>query len=137
MSSSIFKSNFSTQSLSTSPAKKLVLPRSNKLPTFDDMANLVWVSTLWDMSVGILCLTQESLDLWTGWLERFPAGLPLLAVLDVNQATLEDWQAFLRRQSYDITLLYGAYAELQASRLSVPYINALVNTAPDGFIVLV
>ncbi|NJN95563.1 MAG: hypothetical protein HC875_16365 [Anaerolineales bacterium] len=136
MPSPSFKRSFSPLSLTTSPAKRLALPRPGKLPTFDDLVNLVWVSILWEMPVGILCLTQESLDLWTGWLERFPAGLPALDVLDINQATLADWQAFLRDQSYDVTLLHGASAELQANRLSIPYVMALVNAAPDGVIVL-
>jgi hypothetical protein len=113
MPSPIFKSSSSSQqSVSTPPAKKLALPCPGKSPTFNDQASLVWVSTHWNMSVGILCLIQESLDLWTGWLEQFPAGLPALDVLDINQVTLADWQAFLRGQSYDITLLHGAYAEL-------------------------
>lgn len=137
MSSSNFKSGFSPQSLSTSPAKKLALPRSGQSPTFDDLANLVWVSTLWEMPVGILCLTQTSLGLWTGWLERLPTELPLVDVLDINQAPLTDWQAFLRNQSYDVTLLHGAYTELLANRLSLPYLTALVNAAPNGFIVVV
>lgn len=136
MSSPNFKSSFLSLFLSTPPAKRLALPRPGKSPTFDDLANLVWVSTLWKMPVGILCLTQESLDLWLGWLERFPAGLPALDVLDINQATLTDWQAFLRDQSYDVTLLHGAYAELQANRLSMFYVTALVNAAPNGVIVL-
>ncbi len=81
-------------------------------------------------------LTQESLDLWAGWLERFPTNLPALVVLDINQATLADWQAFLCCQSYDITLLHGAYVELQANRLPIPYVTALVNVTPDSVIVL-
>ncbi len=136
MPSPSFKNGSLPQPVPTPPAKMLALPRPGNSPAFNDMANLVWVNTLWNMSVGVLCLTQESLDLWTGWLERFPGGLPSLDVLDINQATLEDWRDFLPRQAYDLTILHGAYAELQAGRLAAGYIAALVQAAPAGVVVL-
>jgi hypothetical protein len=108
-----------------------------KSPTFFDIAYLVWVNTLWDMSVGVLCLTQETLDLWDIWLKQFPDELPLLDLFDINQATLADWQAFLNGQAYDTTILHGACVELQAGRLSVDYITTLIEAAPAGVVVLV
>lgn len=120
----------------TPPEKMLALPRPGKVHTFDDIANLVWVNVLWHKSVAVLCLTHETLDLWLDWLERFPAELPALEVLDLDTATLGDWQLFLSRQSYDLTVLHGVYTELAADRLSVGYVKALVDAAPAGVVVL-
>jgi hypothetical protein len=57
-------------------------------------------------------------------------------VLDSNRATLRDWQRYLRSQPNDLTILHGACAELQASRLSVSYVAALVDAVPRGVIVV-
>ncbi len=120
----------------TPPEKMLALPRPGAVHTFNDIANLVWVNILWHKSVAVLCLTQEILDLWLDWLERFPAELPSLDVLDLDRASLDDWQVFLSRQSYDLTVLHGVYIELAAGRLSVGYVKALVDAAPAGVVVL-
>jgi hypothetical protein len=104
--------------------------------TFDDLANLVWVNVLWHKSAAVFCLTQEILDLWLHWLERFPAELPALEVLDLDRATLNDWQAFLSRQSYDLTVLHGVCPELAADRISARYVAELVNAVPGGVVVL-
>ncbi len=122
--------------VSTPPEKMLALPRSGKVHTFNDIANLVWVNVLWHKSVAVLCLTQEILNLWQEWLERFPAELPSLEVFDLDSAALSDWQFFLSRQSYDLTVLHGVYTELAADRLSVGYVKALVDAAPAGVVVL-
>jgi hypothetical protein len=104
--------------------------------TFDDIANLVWVNVLWHRSAAVLCLSQEVLDFWLHWLERFPAELPALEVLDLDRATLSDWQSFLSRQAYDLTVLHGACAELAADRISAHYVGRLVEAVPGGVVVL-
>jgi hypothetical protein len=122
--------------LSSPPEKILALPRPGRVHTFDDIANLVWVNVLWHKRAAILCLTQDILELWLDWLERFPAELPTLEVIDLDAATLGDWQSFLSRQSYDLTVLYGVCAELTADRISARYVGRLVEAVPGGVVVL-
>ncbi len=122
---------------STPPEKVLAFPRPGQMHTFDDIANLVWMNILWHKSAAILYLTHEILDLWLNWLERFPTELPTLDVLDLNHATLSDWQAFLGCQSYDMTVLHGVCTELAADRLSARYLAGLVDAVPGWVVVLV
>ncbi len=120
----------------TPPTKQLALPCSNASITFEAVANLAWVNILWDKSVGVLCLTEESLAQWTGWLERFPDELPAFDLLDLDQATLADWQKFLSGQAYDLVILHGAYIDLQAGRLSIRYLAGLIDAVPAGVVVV-
>jgi hypothetical protein len=127
----------STQPASSPPPEKmLALPRPGQVHTFDDIANLVWVNVLWHKSAAVFCLTQEILDLWLHWLDRFPAELPALEVLDLDYATLSDWEVYLSRQSYDLTVLHGVCAELAAGRMSTHYVGMLVDAVPGGVVVL-
>ncbi len=136
MPSPEFKPSNSLPSGSAAPAKKLAVPRRGSTYQFEDLTSLVWVSCLWNKSAGVLCLGRESLDRWTGWLERFPNGLPSVEVLDLDQATLADWQHFLRGRGYDTVILHGAYAELRAGRLSTGYLAGLIDAIPAGVVVV-
>jgi hypothetical protein len=136
MTSPSFDRSSIQPAVSTPPEKMLALPRPGRVYTFDDIANLVWVNVLWHKSAAVFCLTQEILDLWLHWLERFPAELPALEVLDLDRATLNDWQTFLSRQSYDLTVLHGVCPELAADRISARYVAELVNAVPGGVVVL-
>ncbi len=118
-------------------SKSLVLPAKGKQPTFDEVANIVLLSTFCNLSVCVMCLTQETLEHWMDWLNRSSsASVTLLDVLNTNCATLTDWKALLSSQSYDITVLSGAGAELQTNRLSVGYVKALVRAVPAGLVVV-
>ncbi len=136
MTSPSFNGSSARPASSTPPEKMLALPRPGQVHTFDDIANLVWVNVLWQKSAAVLCLNHEILDLWLDWLERFPVELPALDVLDVDHATLNDWQTFLSGQSYDLTVLHGACTELQADRLSARYVGLLVDAVSGGVVVL-
>lgn len=118
------------------PGKFLALPGAGKTPTFNQVVEIVLAGIVCHLSVGVLCLTQAALDDWSNWPGQLAPSLATFDVLDLNQAALPDWQAFLSRQSYDITILHGACAELQASALSTAYVTALVNAAPAGITVL-
>ena len=136
MNSPSFDRRSAQPASSPPPEKMLALPRPGRVYTFDDIAYLIWVNILWHKSAAVLCLTHEILDLWLNWLERFPADLPVLDVLDLDHATLSDWQAFLGRQSYDLTVLHGVCTELAADRLSARYVAGLVDAVPGGVVVL-
>ena len=136
MTSPSFDRSSAQPAASPPPEKMLALPRPGRMYTCDDIANLVWVNVLWHQSAAVLCLTQAVLDFWLHWLERFPAELPALEVLDLDRATLGDWQSFLSRQSYDLTVLHGVCAELSAGRISSRYVGRLVEAVPGGVVVL-
>lgn len=118
--------------------KTLAIPGKGISPRFDDVFAIALTGVQFDLSVGVLCLSQEMLERWMCRLEevaeKFPAATPEL--LDSDAATLEDWEAYLGKQTYSITVLSGAREELQNCRISVDYIKTLVDAAPVGTIVL-
>lgn len=118
------------------PGKSLALPTTGQAPTFDQLVEIVLAAIACRLSVVVLCLTQAALDDWWNWPGRLAPALAAFDVLDANQAPLDDWQAFLSSQSYDLTVLHGVCAELQASVLSTGYVTALVDATPAGTIVL-
>lgn len=118
------------------PGKSLALPSAGKPPTFNQVVEIVLAGIMCRLSIGVLCLTQAALDDWSNWPGLLTPSLAAFDVLDLNQAALPDWQAFLSSQSYDMTILHGACAELQANALSTAYVTALVNAAPAGTIIL-
>lgn len=59
-----------------------------------------------------------------------------MAVIDGNRITLADWQASRQTAANDLTVLAGAYSELQECRLSVDYVEYLTETIPTGLVVL-
>ena len=118
------------------PGKALALPSAGTPPTFNQIVEILLAAMVCRLSVGVLCLTQAAMDDWSNWPGRLALSLAAFDLLDLNQAPLADWQAFLSSQSYDITVLHGACAELQANALSTGYVTALVEAAPAGTIVL-
>ena len=118
--------------------KSLIIPAKGKQPTFNEVANIVLTGAMCEMSVAVFCLTQELLSTWACRLEQsnFTVSLPHLELLDLNHATLPDWQAFLGSQSYDMTVLHGAQAELRANQLSVEYVKALIDAAPSELVMV-
>ena len=118
--------------------KTLAIPGKGTSPRFEDVFNIALTGARFDLSVGVLCLTQEMLERWIFRLEEvaeeFPSATPEL--LDANAATLEDWEAYLCKQTYSITVLSGAREELQNCRISVDYVKNLVHAAPVGTIIL-
>jgi len=116
--------------------KSLALPPGGQPPTFDQVVQIVLTGVMCRFSVGVLCLTQAALDDWLDWPSWHSAAIARFDLLDCDQATLSDWQAFLSSQSYDLTVLYGVSAELAAARLSVRYVGKLVDAAPSGVVML-
>ena len=116
--------------------KSLALPTGGQPPTFDQVLQIVLTGVMCRFSVGVMCLTQAALDDWLDWPGRYSSAMARFDLLDCDQATLRDWQAFLGSHSYDMIVLHGACAELPAGRLSVRYVTALVDAAPTGTVVL-
>jgi hypothetical protein len=118
------------------PGKSLALPTTGHPPTFDQLVEIILAAITCRFSVGVLCLTETALADWSNWPGRLTPSLATFDVLDLNQASLADWQSFLSSQSYDLTVLHGVCTELQASVLSTGYVTALVDAAPAGTIIL-
>lgn len=122
----------------TPTTKSLAIPAPGREPTFDEVANIALVSAaVCDQSVCVMCLTHEVLERWLCRLGEFSAPVALLDVLNTNRATLNDWEAFLSNQIYDITVLHGVRSELHAKRLSSGYVRALIDAVPSGLVVIV
>jgi hypothetical protein len=100
------------------------------------VAGIALTAALCNLSVCVLCLTQGMLERWMRRLDEFSAPITLLDVLNTNPATLADWEAFLSGGSYDVVVLHGAQVELQANRLSVGYVKALVDAVPSGLVIV-
>lgn len=131
----LYLSTFQAEQKRT-PGKSLASPTGGAPPTFNQIVEIVLAGIMCRLSVGVLCLSQAALDDWSNWPGRLSPSLARFDVLDGDQAALGDWQAFLSSQSYDMTILHGACAELQADRLATSYVTALVNAVPAGIIVL-
>lgn len=119
------------------PKKSLAIPVSGREPTFEEVAGIVSLTVRFNMSVCVLCLNQPVLDRWLNWSEKQSKSIILLDILDDNRATLPDWKAFLHDQTYDLTVLAGVKTEVQAERLSVSYVDALVKAIPSGLVMVV
>ncbi len=122
--------------MSQAVSKQLAIPASGKQPTFEEVANIVTVGALCELSVCVMCLSGEMLDYWLERLAHFPRRVTVLDVLNTNRATLKDWQSFLSQQHYDITVLHGAQAELQAGQLAPAYVTRLVEAVPAGLVMV-
>lgn len=119
------------------PLKRLAIPRPGQQHTFAEVASLVLVSLFTGLTVRIVCLTQESYDHWLVWLNCIPANAGLLELFDANQATLKDCVEFLTEHPGDIVVLHGACTELWPHQISTAYVSALVETVPDGIVMVV
>ena len=118
------------------PPKRLAVPTSGKIYTFDELAGLALVSALFGSSVCILCLTQEKLEPWQTWLDQLSDSNLPLQVLNANERTFEAWALFFSRHACQVMILSGAYTEIQAKQLSVEYLKAFVKAVPVEMIVL-
>jgi len=116
--------------------KRLAIPASGECPDFGTVARLALNCALLGMQVCVMCFTQEVLDRWTGYSHPALSGIMLLDVLDCNRATLSDWKKMLQAHSLDLLVLHGATNELQARRLAVRYVTALVDAAAADMVVL-
>jgi hypothetical protein len=116
--------------------KSLALPTGSQPPNFDQVVQTILAGIMCDLSVGVLCLTQAALDEWLDWPGRLSPSLARFDVLECDQATLSDWQTFLSSRSYDLTVLHGVCAELQAGRLAAFYVTALIDAVPAGMVVI-
>lgn len=117
--------------------KYLAIPTPDKRPVFEEVAGIALASAMvCNQSVCVLCLTQELLERWMCHLEKLSTPITLLDVVNTNRATLADWQELLSSNAYDVTVLHGTCQELQANRLSVSYVKALVDAAPSGLVIV-
>lgn len=116
--------------------KSLALPTGSQPPTLDEVVQTILAGVMCHLSVGVLCLAHLALDEWLDWPGRLLPSLARFDILDCDQATLSDWQTFLSSQSYDLIVLHGACAEMQAGQLAAHYVTALIDAVPSGVIVI-
>lgn len=115
--------------------RMLALPVAGKVPSFTNIAGIVKMGLLYNQQVCIFCLTEKGLARWLEWVERLPAP-PQPELLNANHATLPDWVGYLNRHRFDLVVLSNAWAELQAGRLAVGYLNTLIRAIPAGLVMV-
>lgn len=118
------------------PPKQLALPVSDKPHTFAELSDLALISALFGLSVCVLCMTGDTLPAWHAWRERYPLPADQVRVFDVDKHTLADWDLFFDHHPFELVILPGATAELQAQRLSTAYLAELVERLPAEMVVL-
>ncbi len=116
--------------------KSLIVPAPGRQPTFDNVTNIVFLGMLCDLSVCVICLSEESWQCWQGWREKCQGSVTLMDLFNINQAVLADWETFLGSHPYDMIVLDGARVELQADRISVGYVTTLVEAVPSGMVMV-
>jgi hypothetical protein len=105
--------------------KSLAIPAPGRKPNFDDVAGIALTAALCNLSVCVLCLTQGMLGCWMRRLGDFSVPISYSSV-----------ECRLSGGSYDVIVLHGARVELQADRLSVGYVKALVDAVPSGLVMV-
>ena len=74
--------------MSTLNSKSIAFSAEGNPPQLEDVANVVTVALAFDMSVCIICFTQEMLDHWLLTLDHNSAESDL-TLLDVLDSTME------------------------------------------------
>ncbi len=115
-----------------------VYATKEKLPQLEEIEGIVKVALVFDLSVCLICFTQDMHDHWQLTLEAHlaKADPAMLDVIDLSRATLADWTAHLQTTSHYLTILSGARAELQADRLSAQYVGQLVGAISAETVIL-
>jgi len=113
--------------------KILAMARQNKQLSVDEIVDIARLGVMFDLSIGVLCWAESLQAAWVGLSKDIPSP----DVLDIDRATLTEWQAYLSSCSYDILVLHGARAAQQTGQLSAKYAEALVTSVPKGLVVWV
>lgn len=122
---------------SPSTSKSIAFPAEGVRPQPDALDNAVRVAATFDLSVCIMCFTQERFEHWLALAAgTTQPSLSRVHILDANRAPLADWLDYLAEDVRHLTILSGAYSELQAGRLAAPYLYLLVEAVSDGLVVL-
>ena len=101
--------------------------------SFEEVVNIVKMGARFDLAIGVLCWTRSLQTHWQTQAEQ----MPLLEVMDINNATLPEWQAHLSDHPYDILIFHGAQRAQQVGQLSAKYAEGLVDCVPAGLLVWV
>ena len=118
------------------PPKQLAIPVSDKPHTIAELTDLALVSALFGLSVCVLCLSTDTLPAWQAWRERYPLPAGQLRVLAIDTRSLAEWGLFFDHHPFELVILPGATAELQAHRLSAAYLAELVELLPAEMVVV-
>ncbi|MBN1219250.1 MAG: hypothetical protein JXM69_10010 [Anaerolineae bacterium] len=111
--------------------KLFVVANQNQRLSFEEVVNIVKVSVRFNLVVGVLCWTQTLQTYW----QTQTTQMPLVEVMDVNKATLPEWQTYLSSHPYDVLIFHGAQMAQQAGQLSLEYAESLVSAVPVGLMV--
>ncbi|MCB0193173.1 MAG: hypothetical protein KDJ65_14610 [Anaerolineae bacterium] len=117
-----------------SHSKSVALPTEGCVPQPDAVDKIVHLALACDMSVCIITFNQAMRDYWQQ--ASASADPAQLDILDANRATLADWLDYMLEHEHHLTILSGAYTDLQAGLLSADYIQLLIEAIPEGLVVL-
>ena len=100
------------------------------------MAGIALTGALFDLSVCVLCWTEELRACWRARLKecRFVDRLDKFDLFDANQVTLAELEAILNQKMYDFVVLHGIQEIYQQQQLSGDCAAALVNATPSQMI---
>ena len=121
--------------MDTRRRKRFAIPNLGWQPSFEEVADIALTAASFNQSVCVLCWSQALQERWMYYLDNFSASVPLLAVLDANQATLVECKVLLGDCPDDIIVMHGVQAACQSERLSIKYATALIDAVPSGLVV--
>jgi len=126
----------SRPSIHKHPQKSVMLPSSDKHPSFEEVASIALTGALFGQTVSVICLSHGMLVRWMQRLAKTGIAIASLELFDITCTTLAEWKILLGSQPYDITVFHGVEPELRARRLTVGHLRALVEAVPSGLVLV-
>lgn len=119
----------------TAASRQIAVPAGGSAPGFASVCALAVTSAHLDQEVLVVCLSEEVLAGWRGWVWEHiqPLGL---AVVDGQFGWSVNWRAFFSQKAYDMTVMHGIHVALKEQDFPISYAKRLVNSVPRGLIVL-
>ena len=116
--------------------KSLAVAKTDAEPSFDHVARAAATALICDMSVQVLCLTDEQLQRWRRHFSHASVASANLQIRDLNRATLAEWRTAVGQCRPDMTVLAGFHAARHRQEISAEYANALIDAVPAGLVVM-
>jgi hypothetical protein len=121
--------------MDTRRKKTFAIPNQGRQPSFEEVADIALTAAAFNQAVCVLCWNQALQERWMYHLDKFSTLIPLLDVLDANQAMLDEWKVLLGDCPYDIIVMHGIQTAYQAEKLTIGYVMALVDEISAGLVI--